>query len=99
VWVGFDTPTSLGDRQSAATVALPIWMQFMVKALAYFPDREFPAPAGVTSARVDPATGKAVPPGSSEGLVLPFRLGTVPEVAAPAGKPAAPRRGATDDLL
>ena len=99
VWVGFDTPASLGDRQSAATVALPIWVQFMGKALAYFPDRGFPPPAGVTFARVDPATGKAVPAGSAEGMVLPFRLGTVPETAAPAGKPTAPRRGAADDLL
>jgi penicillin-binding protein 1A len=99
VWVGFDTPTSLGDRQSAATVALPIWMHFMGKALAYFPDRGFPPPAGVTFARVDPATGKAVPAGSSEGMVLPFRLGTVPDTVAPADKPAAPRRSVADDLL
>jgi penicillin-binding protein 1A len=99
VWVGFDTPTSLGDRQSAATVALPIWMQFMARALAYFPDREFPPPAGITFARVDPSTGKALPPGSTEGMVLPFKLGTVPETATPAGKPAAPRRGTPDDLL
>jgi penicillin-binding protein 1A len=99
VWVGFDTPTSLGDRQSAATVALPIWMHFVGRALSYFPDREFPPPAGITFARVDPATGKAVPPGSSDGMVLPFKLGTVPEMAAPAGKPASPRRGVSDDLL
>ncbi|MBI5906282.1 MAG: PBP1A family penicillin-binding protein [Deltaproteobacteria bacterium] len=99
VWVGFDTPTSLGDRQSAATVALPIWIRFVGRALAYFPDREFPPPAGITFARVDPATGKAVPSGSADGMVLPFKLGTVPETAAPAGRPASPRRGASDDLL
>jgi hypothetical protein len=74
-------------------------MHFMGRALAYFPDREFPPPAGVTFARVNAATGKAVLPGSGEGLLLPFKLGTVPEVAAPAGKPAGPRRGAADDLL
>ena len=99
VWVGFDTPTSLGDRQSAAAVALPIWVQFMARALAYFPDREFPPPAGITFARVDPSTGKALPPGSTEGMILPFRLGTVPETATPAGKPAAPRKAPSDDLL
>jgi penicillin-binding protein 1A len=99
VWVGFDTPTSLGDRQSAATVALPIWTHFMAASLAIFPDREFPAPAGITFARVDPASGKASPPGSTEGMVLPFKLGTVPEIAAPAGKPASPRRAPSDDLL
>ncbi len=99
VWVGFDTPASLGGRQTAASVALPIWTQFFGRALGYVPDREFPAPAGITSARVDPATGKALPPGSGAGIVLPFKLGTVPEIGAPGGKPATPRRGAGDDLL
>jgi penicillin-binding protein 1A len=99
VWVGFDTPTSLGKRQTAASVALPIWAQFFGRALAYVPDREFPAPAGITFARVDPSTGKAVPPGSGEGMVLPFKLGTVPETGGPAGKPSQQRRGTGDDLL
>jgi penicillin-binding protein 1A len=99
VWVGFDTPTSLGGRQTAASVALPIWTHFFGRALSLVPDREFPAPAGITFARVDPATGKALPPGSVEGTMLPFKLGTVPETGGPAGKPASPRRGTGDDLL
>jgi len=98
VWVGFDTPASLGDRQSAATVALPIWGAFMRHALVHFPAREFPVPAGVTFARVDPSTGKALPPDSPYGMVLPFKLGTIPEFGAPA-VPAFPRRDAGDDLL
>jgi penicillin-binding protein 1A len=99
VWVGFDTPSSLGNRQSAAPVALPIWARFTGQALAFFPDREFPPPAGITFARVDPSTGRAVPPGSGEGMVLPFKLGTAPETGGAAGKPAPRRRGAGDDLL
>ena len=99
VWVGFDTPTSLGGRQTAASVALPIWTHFFGRAFGLVPDREFPAPAGITFARVDPATGKSLPPGSGEGMMLPFKLGTVPETGGPAGKPASPRRGTGDDLL
>jgi penicillin-binding protein 1A len=99
VWVGFDTPTSLGKRQTAASVALPIWANFFGQALRYVPDREFPAPAGITFARVDPATGKATPPGSGEGMVLPFKLGTVPETGGPAGRPSPSLRGTGDDLL
>jgi len=99
VWVGFDTPASLGRRQTAASVALPIWTQFFVRALSHVPAREFPAPAGITFARVDPATGKALPPGSVEGMMLPFKLGTVPETGAPAGSPSPSRRGTGDDLL
>jgi penicillin-binding protein 1A len=98
VWVGFDTPRPLGDRQSAAAVALPIWMQFMSRALPQFPDRDFPVPPGITFTRVDPVTGKALPPGATEGISLPFRLGTAPEAGAP-WKQRVPRRQGADDLL
>ncbi len=98
VWIGFDTPKPLGDRQSAAAVALPIWIQFMGRALPQYPERDFPVPPGVTFARFDPATGKALPPGATEGISLPFRLGTIPE-AGPAGKQRFPRRQTSDDLL
>ncbi|MBI5419534.1 MAG: PBP1A family penicillin-binding protein [Deltaproteobacteria bacterium] len=98
VWVGFDTPRPLGGRESAAAVALPIWSQFMGRALPLFPEHEFTVPPGITFARVDPALGKALPPGSSEGIVLPFKLGSVPE-SGPAGRQRSPRRQASDDLL
>jgi len=98
VWIGFDTPKPLGDRQSAAAVALPIWIRFMSRALPHYPERDFPVPPGVTFARVDLASGKALPPGAIEGVSLPFRLGTVPE-AGPAGKQPSPRRQTSDDLL
>jgi len=48
---------------------------------------------------VDPSTGKALPPGSREGMLLPFKLGTVPETGGPAGKPSPQRGGTGDDLL
>jgi penicillin-binding protein 1A len=98
VWVGFDTPRPLGDRQSAAAVALPIWMQFMSRALPQFPDRDFPVPPGITFTRVDPVTGKALPPGATEGISLPFRLGTAPEAGSP-WRQRVPRRQGADDLL
>ncbi|MDA8121863.1 MAG: PBP1A family penicillin-binding protein [Deltaproteobacteria bacterium] len=98
VWIGFDTPKPLGDRQSAAAVALPIWTRFMGYALPQLPDRDFTVPPGITFARVDHSTGKAMPPGSPGGVSLPFRLGTVPE-AGPAGKQRSPRRPGADDLL
>lgn len=98
VWVGFDTPKPIGSHEAAASVALPIWIRFMGRALSQFPDREFPVPPGITFARVDPSTGKSVPAGSPDGVVLPFRLGTVPEMSAH-GSPSAPRRQPSDDLL
>ena len=98
VWIGFDTPKPLGDRQSAAAVALPIWVRFMGRALPHYPVRDFPVPPGVTFARIDPVSGKALPPGATEGVSLPFRLGTVPE-ASPQEMQSIPRRQTSDDLL
>jgi penicillin-binding protein 1A len=98
VWVGFDTPRPLGDKESAAAVALPIWIRYMGRALAQVPDHEFPVPPGITFARVDPATGKSLPPGSTDGVVLPFRIGTVPEQGPPSRK-TQPGRRQPDDLL
>jgi len=98
VWVGFDTPRPLGDRQSAAVVALPIWIRLMRQALPLFPNRDFPVPPGITFARVDQRTGKALPPYSSEGTLLPFEVGTVPELS-PVGFGKEPIRSLQDDLL
>jgi penicillin-binding protein 1A len=48
VWVGFDTPQTLGDKQTGAVVAAPIWHQFMSAALHDRPKLEFRVPEGVS---------------------------------------------------
>jgi len=98
VWIGFDTPSPLGDRQSAAAVALPIWIRFMGQVLPLFPNRNFPVPSGITFARVDPGTGKTLPPSFSGGTLLPFRVGTVPETSI-AESGTGPHPSLKDDLL
>ncbi|MGB3400056.1 MAG: PBP1A family penicillin-binding protein [Candidatus Deferrimicrobiaceae bacterium] len=98
VWIGFDTPRPLGDRQSAAAVALPIWIRFMGQVLPLFPNRNFPIPSGITFARVDPGTGKTLPSSFSGGALLPFRVGTVPEMAIPGSGNGSPP-SLKDDLL
>jgi penicillin-binding protein 1A len=42
VWTGYDNRQSLGDKESGARVALPIWMDFMRAAIAGKPDEKFP---------------------------------------------------------
>ncbi len=42
VWVGYDTKKSLGDRESGAVVALPIWINFMSQVLKDKPVEDFP---------------------------------------------------------
>jgi penicillin-binding protein 1A len=43
VWVGYDEKKSLGEKETGARAALPIWMQFMSAALAGKDAGEFPA--------------------------------------------------------
>ena len=50
VWVGFDTPQTLGDKQTGAAVAAPIWNDFMTQALRDRPELDFRVPDGVTLA-------------------------------------------------
>jgi penicillin-binding protein 1A len=92
VWVGFDEKRVLGRGEEGARTALPIWIDFMTKALAGRPMSDFEQPAGVVVARIDPATGLLAPPGS-DGIEEVFLDGTAPtETAAAPGEEANPDR-------
>ena len=56
-YVGFDDRRSLGEAESGAHAALPIWINFMQIALKPLPVMAFTIPEGVTFVKVDPATG------------------------------------------
>jgi penicillin-binding protein 1A len=47
VWVGYDDRQSLGDKQTGAAVALPIWSDFMKVAIAASPNETFPGDTGL----------------------------------------------------
>ena len=57
IYVGFDDRRSLGDTESGAHAALPIWINFMQAALKPLPVVAFTIPEGVTFVKVDPSTG------------------------------------------
>jgi len=42
VWVGYDSRQSLGEKETGARAALPIWMSFMKAAVAGKDDERFP---------------------------------------------------------
>jgi penicillin-binding protein 1A len=50
VWVGYDSRQSLGEKETGAVAALPIWSDFMKAAIAGKPDERFPGD-GLTAAR------------------------------------------------
>ncbi|SEL74801.1 penicillin-binding protein 1A [Roseateles sp. YR242] len=50
VWIGYDQPRKLGDRETGGGLALPVWIEFMQYALRNTPVAEIqPPPTGVTN--------------------------------------------------
>jgi len=75
VWVGYDKDAVLGKRESGATAALPIWMEFMSKALPLYPNDDFASP----DKEKEDTIRYVYPPGAAE-----------PAGASQAGAPAQP---------
>ena len=84
VWVGFDNPSSLGDKETGAAVAAPIWHNFMAFALKDRPVLNFPQPPGVTMASWDSGSGT---------VVDAFKPGQVPGASGPVGGAVAGNSG------
>jgi penicillin-binding protein 1A len=49
VWMGYDTPRKLGDRETGGGLSLPIWIDFMNHALKGVPVAEAVPPPGVAN--------------------------------------------------
>ena len=47
VWMGFDKPRSLGSNETGGGLSLPVWINYMTRALADVPDMPRVKPAGV----------------------------------------------------
>ncbi|WP_233167607.1 penicillin-binding protein 1A [Xylophilus sp. ASV27] len=48
-WIGYDTPRSLGDRETGGGLSLPVWVSFMEYALKGVPVAEITPPSGVVN--------------------------------------------------
>ena len=83
VFVGFDSPRSLGRRETGSSVAAPVFRDFMESALKDRPATPFRIPPGIRLVRVDAATG-LVARGPGRGVILEaFKPGTEPVSAEP----------------
>ena len=47
VWIGYDTPRKLGDRETGGGLALPVWIEYMSQTLKGVPVAEAKVPEGV----------------------------------------------------
>lgn len=78
VYVGYDTPSTLGRSEQAATVALPIWIDFMKPVLEGMPEHTMPQPDGLVTTRINPDTGLRARPGEPGAIFEVFRVEDVP---------------------
>jgi penicillin-binding protein 1B len=76
VWVGFDDNQPLG--LTGAKAALPIWTQFMMRALAGRASLAFSVPSKITFATIDADTGKLAAPNCPHPFEEAFIEGTEP---------------------
>jgi penicillin-binding protein 1A len=82
VFVGFDERGTLGEREQGATVAAPIFRDFMLAALKDKPATPFRVPPGISLVRVAHDSGKLAQPGDSNVILEAFKTGTSPETQA-----------------
>ncbi len=89
-WVGFDDRRPLGETESGAHAALPIWVNFMKQALLGLPIVPFEVPEDIVYVKVDASTGLLADETSGERTAVDlFAKGTEPtQVAVPRLDPA-----------
>jgi penicillin-binding protein 1A len=79
VWVGYDnSQASLGDRETGARAALPIWIPVMARALADKPAGDFTPTDDVVFVKIDPESGLLAREGAADAITDVFRKGTEP---------------------
>jgi penicillin-binding protein 1A len=83
VFVGYDSPKSLGAHETGASVAAPVFRDFMSAALKDKPAIPFRIPPGIRLVRVDATTGQLARPGEKNVIYEAFKPGTEPTSDAP----------------
>ena len=78
VFTGFDEPRSLGRRETGSSVAVPIFKDFMEKALEGKPPTPFRVPPGIRHVRINAETGARAKPGDENVIWEAFVTGTEP---------------------
>ena len=70
VYIGFDTPKTLGSEETGASVALPVFINFMKDALKSTPSTPFRVPNTVRFVKIDRNTGKFPTPSTPKDHIF-----------------------------
>ena len=82
VFVGFDQPEPLGEREQGATVAVPIWIDYMKRALEDEPEVPLGRPDGIVDRLIDRDSGALAMPGDPNAIFEYFLAENAPEIGA-----------------
>tara|TARA_B100000700_G_C15050362_1_gene859944 strand:- start:1516 stop:3906 length:2391 start_codon:yes stop_codon:yes gene_type:complete len=78
VYVGYDMPLSLGDKETGGKVSAPIWGKFMKEALNKYPSTPFTIPENIEMVKIDSSSG-FLPSNNSQRIIYEaFINGTAP---------------------
>ncbi len=83
VYVGFDNPVPLGSKETGASVAVPVFREFITQAIKGRPAIPFRVPPGLRMVRVDPATENPALPSDKKAIWESF----IPDTEPQEGKP------------
>ncbi|MCC5812808.1 MAG: penicillin-binding protein 1A [Ectothiorhodospiraceae bacterium] len=78
-WVGFDQARSMGPGETGARTALPMWLDYMGKALDGVPSGTTPRPSGMVTVRIDADSGLVTSADNPRAMFETFRQDQVPE--------------------
>ncbi len=78
-WVGFDKFKPLGSRETGASAALPMWIEYMRVALEGMPEAIMERPEGLVNVRIDPENGQLAHASNPNAIFEVFRLEHAPK--------------------
>ena len=71
-WIGFDRPRTLGGNETGGHAALPIWVNYMGKALNKVPESDYPVPEGISIIKINLQNGQIDDTGTPEFFYQEF---------------------------
>ncbi|WP_075359290.1 penicillin-binding protein 1A [Caballeronia sordidicola] len=86
-WIGYDSPRSLGDKETGGGLALPVWMEYMSRALRGVPEYKSSMPPDVVSLGGELYFDDLTP---GHGFVATIGVSQAPPEGASGASPATP---------
>ena len=102
VYIGFDEPSHLGRRESGASAALPVWVDYMAGVLPDFPEKPQKVPSNIVTRFINKDNEKVTHPSDPDGYHEYYQNGTEPNnpvETVQAGTNTAPKETVTESLF